>query len=426
MAANPYPNLGWNPVPGVSSEVSALQNKVQSAATALRRSHGQIERLLGESDHWEGDAADAFRDALSGDLPLYMKNAARSLEKAAAWLNRWDGDLTSHSDLAKKYDREAGERKAAAEKAKDRHETARKNPDLDLAGREFPDQAEADAATARLRAAERSLNEAATLLENATTAHADVIKKARELEEEHGRRADFVAGKLDDADDKLAPREPGWLSRTLDDIGEVLKTIGEQVLEHAGTIGAITGLLACLPTPFAPIFLGISIAASAASLGKNLASEDFRDSLSGKYGQKEQVMAAASVGGDVLGMLPGIGALGKAGGEAGLAVAIAKESGEAVSLSAKANAFTKEIVPAITQKADDVKNNAGLRDYALNGINSVANVGSSLESENVLPDEGAGHDSTESVKGVIAATGARAATADLLVDLSEFAAGVRL
>lgn len=76
MTANPYPNLGWNPAPGVSGEVATLLRKVKSAAAALDSSHQQIERLLGESAHWEGDAADAFRDALDGDLPKYMMNAA--------------------------------------------------------------------------------------------------------------------------------------------------------------------------------------------------------------------------------------------------------------------------------------------------------------------------------------------------------------
>ncbi|MGR8009781.1 hypothetical protein [Streptomyces hypolithicus] len=91
-----------------------------------------------------------------------MKNAAQSLEKAATWLDTWDGDLTAHHDLAKKYDADAGEKKTAAGKAKGRHDEAGRHPDLKLAGRQFPSQEEADAATARLRAAERSLNEAAS------------------------------------------------------------------------------------------------------------------------------------------------------------------------------------------------------------------------------------------------------------------------
>lgn len=426
MAANPYPHLGWNPVPGIPDEVSALQRKVQAAASALNSSHRQIERLLSESSSWEGDAANAFRDAIQGDLPTYMKNAAHSLEKAATWLGRWDDDLSSHRDLAKKYDDAAAEKKAVADKAKQSHDEAAKNPDLQLAGKEYPSQQEADTATARLRAAERSLNEAATHLNNANTAYDDVIKKACALEGDHSDRAGVVAGKLDEADDKLAPKEPGWFSKTLDAIGEGLKVAGEFLLEHAGTIGAIASLLACLPTPIAPVFAGIAVVASMASMGKNLASEDFRDSLMGEYGWKEGLTAWASVGGDALGMVPGAGALARAGSEAGLAAAVAREGGEAMSLGAKASSFASEVVPAFSYKALDVATSSGTLDYALNGVNVAANAASSLESLNVLPDDGMGHDIAEGTKAAAAAPGVKGAATEIAVDLGELVRGIRL
>ncbi|MFH8571506.1 putative T7SS-secreted protein [Streptomyces sp. NPDC017993] len=426
MAANPYPNLGWNPVPGVPGEVSALQRKVKAAATALNSSHQQIERLLGESSHWEGEAADAFREALDGDLPLYMKNAAHSLEKAATWLGTWDGDLSSHRDLAKKYDDEAGEKKSAAEKAKQSHDEAGKNPDLQLGGKEYPTQQEADSATSRLRAAERSLNEAATHLNSANTAYKDVIGKARELEGDHNDRANIVAGKLDEADDKLAPKEPGWFSKTLDAIGEGIKNIGEFILEHAGTIAAIAGLLALFPTPLAPLFAGIAVGASALSMGKNLANEDFRDSLMGEHGWKEGLTSWASVGGDALGMVPGVGALARAGSEAGLAAAVAREGGEAMSLGAKASSFASEVVPAFSFKALDVATSAKTFDFAVNGVNVAANTASSLESLGVLPDGGIGHDTAEGTKAVAAGTGAGGAFTEIATDVGELARSIRL
>ncbi|GAA2967538.1 putative T7SS-secreted protein [Streptomyces enissocaesilis] len=426
MAANPYPNLGWNPVPGLPGEVSELQRKVKAAASALSTSHGQITKLLGMSSSWEGDAADAFRSALDGELPQYMKNAADSLERAAAWLDKWDGDLSSHRDLAKQYDEVAGEKKTAADKAKQRHDEAGKNPDLQLGGRQYPSQEEADAATTRLRAAERSLNEAATHLTNANTAYNDVIIKARALEGDHSARAGVIASKLDEADDKLAPKEPGWFSKTLSAIGEGIKKAGEFLLEHAGTIGAIAGLLALFPTPLAPVFAGIAIVASAAAMSKNLASEDFRDSLMGEYGWKEGLTAWASVGGDALGMVPGVGVLARAGSEAGLAVAVAREGGEALSLGAKAGAFTSEVVPALSYKALDVATSSGIRDYAINGINVVANTASSLESHDVLPDDGYGHDTAEATKAFAAGSGAWDTSVEIVTDLGEFARGIRL
>ncbi|NLU76543.1 hypothetical protein HCC61_28630 [Streptomyces sp. HNM0575] len=428
MVANPYPHLGWNPVPGIPSEVEALKNKVSKAATALRSCHTQIERLIGESSHWEGDAADAFRDKLDGDLPKYMKDAATSMEKAAAQLAKWDGDLNANRELAKKYDDEAREKKEAAGTAKERQDTAQKDPDLKLGGKEFPSQAEADAATERLRAAERRLKEASDSLEKANEAYNSVIEKAKTLEGEHERQANKVAEELDKADDDLAPDEPGWLSKTLSTIGDALKTAGDFVLEHAGTIGAIAGLLALFPTPLAPVFAGIAVVASAASLGKNFASEDFRASLTGKYGTGEALSAWGSVAGDALGVLPGAGALAKGGGEAAMLAGAAREGGEAMSAGSKAAAFGRETVEAFNFKALDVATDpgTGMVDYGVNGVNALANTASSLESLDVLPEDGSSHYTAEGVKAGVAAQGAKGNIEVLTEGLGDLRAGLQL
>ena len=428
MGNNPYPSLGWNPVPGIPEQVTSLYRKVKSAADTLNNCHRQIEYLLGASSSWQGDAASAFRDTLDGDLKTAMMNAGNSLGKAAAALGTWEGDLTSHRDLAKKYDEAARENKGEVDKARTRYDQAQGNPDLKLAGKEYPSQAEADAATERLRTAERELNAATTQLNNANAAYNDVIAKAKELEGTHTDAAEAVARSLDEADDKLAPKEPGWFSKALSAIGEGLKAVGEFLVEHAGTIGAIAGLLALLPTPLAPVFAGIAVAASAVSMAKNLASEDFRDSLAGDYGLKEGVFAWASLAGDSLGMVPGVGALAKAGSEAGLAAAVAREGGEALSLGSKLGTFGKEIVPAFSYKALDVATSptTGALQYGINGVNVAANMASSLESLGVLPKNGPGHDASEITKGAAAATGLKGARADIITGIGELMGAVRL
>jgi hypothetical protein len=425
---NPYPSLGWNPVPGIPEQVTSLYRKVKSAADTLNNCHRQIEYLLGASSSWQGDAASAFRDTLDGDLKTAMRNAGQSLDKAAAALGTWEGDLTSHRDLAKKYDDAARENKGDVDKARTRYDQAKGNPDLELAGKEYPSQAEADAATERLRTAERELNAATTHLNNANAAYNDVISKAKELEGTHTNAAEAVARSLDEADDKLAPKEPGWFSKALNAIGEGLKAVGEFLVEHAGTIGAIAGLLALLPTPLAPVFAGIAVAASAVSMAKNLASEDFRDSLMGEYGWKEGAFAWASMAGDTLGMVPGVGALARAGSEAGLAAAVAREGGEALSVGSKLGAFGREIVPAFNFKALDVATDpmTGALDYAVNGVNVAANMASSLESLGVLPKDGPGHDASEVTKGVAASTGLVDGAKDITKDIGQLMAGIRL
>ncbi|MFD5425031.1 putative T7SS-secreted protein [Streptomyces sp. NPDC127084] len=425
---NPYPNLGWNPVPGIPTEVQGLKKKVDQAAKALRDSHQQITRLLGQSSHWEGDAASAFRDALDGELPEYMKKAAESIEKASVQLAKWDGDLASNRDLAKKYDEDAKEKQGAADTAQGKYDEARKDPDLGLAGKTFPSQEEADAATARLRSAEGRLRQAAADVEKANQAYNDVIAKAKALEEEHKAEAGKVADQLDVADDGLAPEEPGWLSKTLSAIGDGLKAVGQFLLDHAGTIGAIAGLLALFPTPLAPVFAGIAVVASAAAMSKNLASEDFRDSLMGEHGGMAAFSAWASMVGDTMGMVPGVGALARAGGEVGMLAGLAREGGDVMSLGAKATAFGRETVEAFNFKALDVATDpkTGLLQYGINGANVLANTVSSLETAGVVPDTGAGHNSAEVTKAGAAGFNVPGGIKDLQYGLGELVTGIRL
>ncbi|MEU7188797.1 putative T7SS-secreted protein [Streptomyces sp. NPDC039022] len=411
MAANPYVHLGWNPVPGVPSEVTALQQKVTRAAAALRTCHHQIQQLIGESSYWQGEAAKAFREALDGELPTYIKNAARSLEKASTQLKVWDGDLTSNRDLARKYDDEAGERKATADRAAAHRSKAAEHPDLKLAGQQFPSQAEADAAEQRLRAAERNLNEATTALNNANSSYNDVISKAERLETTHADQAETVAKELDGATDKLAPKEPGWLSKAVNAIWDGIKAVGAFLYEHAGTIGAIAGLLALFPTPLTPLFAGIAVVASAASMTKNLSDPEFRAALAGEKGGWDTFAAYASLAGDTVGTIPGVGALGRAGKEVFEASVTAERWGVAVSRSEQVSGFAKEIVPAFSGKATTAAEDgaaafgAGGREAAkrvteisANGVNVTANLASSAESLGWLPKEGAGHNTAESTK----------------------------
>jgi hypothetical protein len=413
MAANPYPNLGWNPVPGIPAEVTSLQRKVGSAATALDNCHKQLEKLLGESSYWQGDAAEEFREAIDGDLPKYIKSAAQSLQKASTQLKNWDGHLTSNRDLAQKYDADAGEKKAAAAKAKGTYEQAGQHPDLKLAGKQFPSQDEADAATARLRAAEKSMNEAAASLEKANTAYNDVTKKAKELETQHADQAETIAKALDGATDKLAPKEGFWSK-----VGNVVLDVLIFLKDHAGTIGAIAGLLALFPTPFAPIFAGIAIGASALSMGKNLSEEKFRGDLIGQGGAMDAFSAWASIGGDVLGMVPGARLVGQTAREIGDGLQWARNMNVSPTMVDKVKEFGREFGTGYMTAAregsygmwqaagESARGSARLMgDITANGLNVVANTVSSMEEEDALPKEGAAHNAAEDTKAGVGAYG---------------------
>ncbi|WP_078912799.1 putative T7SS-secreted protein [Streptomyces sp. NRRL S-646] len=220
MAANPYPNIGWNPVPGIPAEVAKLQEKAAAAATALENTHRQLTKLTAESSYWEGDAAEKFRENLEGDLPKYLKKAASALRSAATQLHNWDGQLTSNRELAKKYDDESAEKEAAAAKAKNAYDQAAQHPDLKLADQTFPSQEEADNATARLRSAERDLNEASTALTKANNEYEALNRKIKELESEHSHDAEIIAKALESTAEK-APDKGFWES-----VGDVLVSVG--------------------------------------------------------------------------------------------------------------------------------------------------------------------------------------------------------
>ncbi|EGX54948.1 integral membrane protein [Streptomyces zinciresistens K42] len=306
MAQNPYPNLGWNPVPGQPVEVEKLRTQLVRSATALQTAYQKIDRLLGESSFWEGDAAVGFREALDGDLPKYMKDAHTSLTQAAGHLGTWHGGLTGRRELAQKYDVQAGENKGDLKSANSRHETAKRDPDLKLAGQTFQEGAELQAAQTRLNAATARLDDAVSAVNKAQGALDDVLRKARELESTHEAEARALAGRLKDATKDLAPEEPGWLSKALSWIGDNLTNI-------LSVLAAVAGLLALLLTgPVGIAFLLAAGALSLATLASRLADPKVRASIADGFtkGEFDSDFWENSVGlaGDLLGAVPGVGA----------------------------------------------------------------------------------------------------------------------
>ncbi|MEJ8670369.1 hypothetical protein WKI71_23910 [Streptomyces sp. MS1.AVA.1] len=307
MAQNPYVHLGWNPVPGEPGEVEKLRTQLVNSASALQTAYQKIDKLLGESSFWEGDAAVGFREALDGDLPKYMKDAHKSLTLAAGHLGSWHGGLTGRRELAHEYDVEAADHKGDLKTADARHDTAKQDPDLKLAGQTFQEGPELESAQARLNAANTRLSDAVTAVNNAQGALDDVLRKARELEGTHEAEARDLAKKLKDATNDLAPEEPGWLSKALSWIGDNLTNI-------LSVLAAVAGLLALLCTgPFGIAMLLAAGALSLATMGSRLADPKVRASLADGFtkGEFDSDFWENSIGlvGDALGAVPAVGAV---------------------------------------------------------------------------------------------------------------------
>lgn len=302
-----YPHLGFNPVPGDTETVRGLQKKLSGCAKVLQETHDLVTKLL-DGSYWKGDAAVAFREQLDGGpLPLNLKNAAHSIRKAARQLDRWEGELDDFQRRAKKLEEDAKEAQAAVDRAQGRANEAGDDPDLKKDG------ADHDAAQKALTRANADLDDAQAELKK-------IIGKAKRLAEEHEEKAGYRAGKIRDATKKLVPHEPGWFDEVLDWLGDNLPDI---LSFTAGLIGVVALLLA------GPLGLGLATLAalmlsasglSATALVLRLADPEVRASLMDGITKGELDTDfwgnAVSVGADLAGALPGVGAVAKGSIEA--------------------------------------------------------------------------------------------------------------
>ncbi|MFD3313956.1 hypothetical protein [Streptomyces sp. NPDC058694] len=295
-----YPNLGFNPVPGSTETVSGLHKKLAGCAKVLEDTRDLVTRLM-DGSYWKGDAAVAFREQLDGGpLPLNLKNAARSIRKAAKQLKLWEGELDDFQRHAKRLDEEAKDARAAVDTAKGKATTAGDDPALDKKGTAHDDT-------------QKALTRANTAVDEAEADLEKVLGKARKLAEEHEQQAQYRAGKIRDATKKLAPHEPGLFDSAMDWLGDNLPDILSLV---AGAI-AVVAIIFAGPLGIA-LVAALMLAASAlslTSLGLRLSDDETWESLKDGFTKGEFDADfwsnAVSVGADAMGALPGIGAVGK-------------------------------------------------------------------------------------------------------------------
>lgn len=314
MTDNPYPNLGYNPVPGVPDDVAGLGNRVRTAADAVRETNDLLARLRNSNDEvWRGEAGDAFRSHFDATLAEDLGYAQSSLERAVTVLGEWHTALVGFRDQAKALDQEAAVAAGEVNKAVTEVQRANADPDLKLANQQFDDQAALQAAQSRLDAATARVNAAKTALDNWLGVQDSIAARVRDLATEHENVAKRIASELDAAAKDFAPGEPD--KSIWDRIKDAIGAIGEWIDEHRegihtalSTTAAIAGLLALVtPPPVSAIALGVSLAAGAGALALDFTDPQMRaDLMSG------DMKAWLTVGGDALSVIPGGSALGKA------------------------------------------------------------------------------------------------------------------
>lgn len=299
-----YHHLGFNPVPGDTETVRGLHKKLSGCAKVLEETHELVTKLM-DGSYWEGDAAVAFREQLDGGpLPLNLKNAARSIRKAARQLDNWEGELDDFQRRAKRLEEDAKTAQDAVDRAKGRATQAGDAPGLDKKG------ADHDAAKKALTRANSDVEEAEDELEK-------VRGKARTLAEEHEEKAKYRASKIRDATKKLAPHEPGWFDNALDFLADnlpdilsfVAGAVGLAVLLLAGPLGwsLMTVALLMLSTS------AISLTAFSLRLSDGATWASLKDGFTKGEFDADFWSNMVSLGADFVGVLPGAGAIGKGG-----------------------------------------------------------------------------------------------------------------
>jgi hypothetical protein len=364
-----YPHLGFNPVPGLPDDVSGMGARIKQAVESMQQSNELLDQMRNaNSGVWQGAAGDAFREHFNTKLASDLANAHTSLSNAVGVLTNWHGDLAGFKDVAGKLDQEAADAKQAVSRADQTLQQAQGNPDLKLVGEFFNTQQDLQAAQSRIDAAESAVKDAGNAAQQAQQELESIMKRAQELASQHEAAAKKYAQELEQATKGLAPHKPGFFSSLWNDFTKGLSVVGNWVKNHLNaihsvlsTISAIAGLIAlCTPPPIDIVAGAVAIGAGVGALACDFANPKVRDALGGLltgHFTMANLKGASAVGLDALSVIPGVGALGKAGYGVEGAVDATKDIsvvGKLVGSAAKASSAGLEDIPSIARSVTGI------------------------------------------------------------------------
>ncbi|WP_019813528.1 putative T7SS-secreted protein [Saccharomonospora saliphila] len=297
MSDADFPNLGFDPARGDVPSVRDLAEQLDRTGGYAKEAFEVLKSVQEDKDVWTGNAAQAFAGKLDM-LPEYLDKGHDSLDKAATALSTWADDLQRHQQKARRLEEQAATAKSNAESLDSAAGTARAN-------------ASAQPDNEQLRKSAENAVEAA---EAAWDKLDEIREQAKTLRETWQADADTCADALKKAAD-AAPQKSFWES--LGDIGD---DVGAWFSKHIGSIGdiagivsAVAGALAFIPV-LTPIAGPIAIGAGAIALGAHGADMVINE----KY---DDPNAWVGLAGDVIGVVPGVGAVAKGFNAAGDVVA---------------------------------------------------------------------------------------------------------
>ncbi|WP_328873119.1 WXG100 family type VII secretion target [Streptomyces sp. NBC_00287] len=303
-----FPALGFVPCPGDHTVADEVAKTVRRTAKALV----EICHVLhgtGVGD-WKGKAAEAFREKFDDEFRPRMDEARDSFNAAATALEDWAAYMENKQADAVRLEARAAEIDEQLGKAQDNADKLKKADD---------DKKDTEGHKGKVQDANRAVNAKEEELE-------ELRRKGRRMAGNYREYGKEIAERLKKAMD-IAPNEPGmWdklgdaiadLGKAIADlpgqVGEVLSAIGDWIKSHADWItvaASVIGVIAIFCPVLAPLAIGLSavaLFAHAASYG-----------MSGLFPPTgANIGNWLTLGGDALGMIPGVGAA-KAGIMAGL------------------------------------------------------------------------------------------------------------
>ncbi|WP_405735856.1 WXG100 family type VII secretion target [Streptomyces sp. NBC_00028] len=308
--ADDFPALGFVPCPGDHAAADEVAKTVRRTAKALAEI-SQVLHGTGAGD-WKGQAAEAFREKFDDEFRPRVDDARDSFAGAATALEDWAAHMAHQQTAARRLEARAAE---AAGRVDSAHAKAKQLKGV----KGGADDQQAHDADQAVHARQAELD--------------DLRRQAHRMSEHYHAYGKDIADRLRTAMD-IAPDEPGiWdrlgdaiadLGKALADlpgqVGELLADVDDWLKAHADWItvaASVVGVIAIFCPALAPLAIGLSalaLFAHAASYG-----------MSGLFPPTgNNIGNWLTLGGDALGMIPGVGAA-KSGLTAGLKAGRAAE-----------------------------------------------------------------------------------------------------
>ncbi|MEU5979431.1 putative T7SS-secreted protein [Streptomyces sp. NPDC047315] len=293
-----WPGLGFNPARGEVGAINKLATDLRAVGREFDELHELVTSVGKDQGFWQGEGADAFRKKL-GQLPKYLQQGNDSMSTAGRALLSWHDTLESLQRQANPLESRALTARRELEHLSHAANTATANA-MTLSGDPEVDRKHGD----RAKAANSEAQAAKERLDA-------LIRQGEELHQQWKEAAARAAHAVRKATD-LAPESIGLWERITDGLKSAMHNFTDWLVEHADTLSKISSGLALAAVAVQAIPVVGQVAGAVLGTGAVLCSAG---AMVGHYVGMRRGNGSSwlDLGGDALGLLPGVGAIGSAG-----------------------------------------------------------------------------------------------------------------